>query len=139
MALFLRYGFAGQVLCKLLGLVYPSFESFKAVERAEPEAMKFWLMYWVVAAALATCEYVLSDVPVRMPFYYQLKLALLVWLCHPYTRGASYVYRWAILPVLCKNQESIDSALEESGGCMRRCTSGALSMVIGVKFGSVLQ
>ena len=36
----------------------------------------------------------------RFPFYYEIKMAFVLWLLSPYTRGASMLYRKFVLPVM---------------------------------------
>eukprot|EP00408_Alexandrium_pacificum_P058409 CAMPEP_0171179826 /NCGR_PEP_ID=MMETSP0790-20130122/13451_1 /TAXON_ID=2925 /ORGANISM="Alexandrium catenella, Strain OF101" /LENGTH=350 /DNA_ID=CAMNT_0011644759 /DNA_START=63 /DNA_END=1115 /DNA_ORIENTATION=+ len=128
---FLFYGLGGQLLCTILGFLYPAFESFKAAERAQPSVMQFWLMYWVVWSLFVTMEHFCYYFLIWVPFYYPLKLVALVWLFHPATKGARFVYRWFILPVLLRNQEKIDAALEESSKQLKKRVSGALSGAVG--------
>mmetsp|Transcript_11376 Transcript_11376/g.34288 ORF Transcript_11376/g.34288 Transcript_11376/m.34288 type:complete len:350 (-) Transcript_11376:113-1162(-) len=131
---FLLHGFGGKLLCTLLGFLYPAFESFKAAEHCQPSIMQFWLMYWVVWALFITAEHLCYYIVIWIPFYYPIKLAALVWLFHPATKGARFVYRWFLLPVLLRNREKIDAALEASGQQIKRGVSGALSSAVGAGF-----
>lgn len=135
---FLLHGFGGQLLCTFLGFLYPAFESFKAAELCQPSIMQFWLTYWVVWGVFITLEHCCYYIVIWLPFYYPLKLAALVWLFHPATKGAKFVYRWLLLPILLKNQDRIDAALEESSQKLKRGVSGALTGAVGMGFNTAL-
>jgi len=55
-------------------------------------------------------EYILYFVP----FYFALKLAFIVWLQLPQTRGAEYVYNHIVMPFLLSNETQIDSTLHRA-------------------------
>lgn len=130
---FLLYGVGGQVVCTIIGVAWPAFESFKAVEEfanlKDPDscdlfkqaaAMQFWLSYWIVCAAITTAECILYYLLVLIPFYYPMKAMLLVYMFLPQTRGANRVYNWLVLPYLKRHQATIDSTLQESGAKIRK-------------------
>lgn len=41
---------------------------------------------------------------VRFPLYYELKIAFVIWLLSPYTRGASLIYRKFLHPLLSSKE-----------------------------------
>jgi len=131
---FMLYGVGGQLLCTALGFLYPAFESFKAVESGDAVAMQFWLMYWVVWAIFLTIEHVCYYILIWIPFYYPLKLGTLLWLFNPTTRGAKYVYYFLVLPLMYRNRDRIDSALDS----VKTSISGSLSSAIGLGVSSVV-
>jgi receptor expression-enhancing protein 1/2/3/4 len=49
----------------------------------------------------------------RLPFYYEAKVAFVVYLWHPRTQGALYLYTNVISPVLRKHEGLIDRKLAE--------------------------
>jgi hypothetical protein len=105
-------------LCKplslVLGFLWPGYASYKALEGRGTEAAAVWLTYWVVYSCMAVLEELLDPlVGSWMPLYYPLKLALVLWLMLPQTRGASVVYTQLLLPLLRKHEASIDQYLEE--------------------------
>ena len=53
----------------------------------------FRLTYWVVFSAFSIVEIFTDVILFWFPFYYTLKIFFLVWLQHPSTRGAEYLYR----------------------------------------------
>ena len=41
----------------------------------------------------------------RLPFYYELKMAFVLWLLSPYTRGAGLLYRRFVHPTLSRKEK----------------------------------
>lgn len=41
----------------------------------------------------------------RFPFYYEIKMAFVLWLLSPYTRGASMLYRKFVHPSLSRHEK----------------------------------
>jgi len=135
---FCLWGFCGQLVSTMLGMILPAYESFKCVEAfsnisdpseiyAKASSMQFWLIYWIVVAVFASCEYLLYWVLAWMPFYYPIKLVVLLWLWLPQTKGANYMYHWAVAPIVRRNRRHIDAALEESGRHIKQTVEGAVS------------
>ncbi|KAM6251667.1 receptor expression-enhancing protein 2 isoform 3-T3 [Porphyrio hochstetteri] len=93
------------------------------------------MMYWIVFAFFTTAE-TLTDIvlswaercPVygvfmamderlnetrrRFPFYFELKIAFVIWLLSPYTKGSSVLYRKFVHPTL-SNKEKGQGVLSE--------------------------
>jgi len=145
--MFVFFGFCGQLISTLLGVMYPAFESFKAVEAfsniADPTeiytkaaGMQFWLIYWVVAAVFASFEYMFYYVLTWIPFYYPSKLAVLLWLYLPSTRGANHIYHWVVAPTLRRNRHHIDEAIDHSTQQITQTVSGALTNVSSSALGA---
>ncbi|XP_009993968.1 PREDICTED: receptor expression-enhancing protein 4-like, partial [Chaetura pelagica] len=44
-----------------------------------------------------------------VPFYYEMKMAFVLWLLSPYTRGASLLYRKFVHPTLSRKEKEIDT------------------------------
>ncbi|KAG8441119.1 hypothetical protein GDO86_006749 [Hymenochirus boettgeri] len=67
------------------------------------------MMYWIVFALFMSVE-TFADIFVSwFPFYYEIKMAFVVWLLSPYTRGASLIYRKCVHPALSLREKEIDS------------------------------
>ncbi len=41
----------------------------------------------------------------RFPFYFELKIAFVIWLLSPYTKGSSVLYRKFVHPTLSKKEK----------------------------------
>ncbi|XP_056623254.1 receptor expression-enhancing protein 3a isoform X2 [Triplophysa dalaica] len=48
------------------------------------------------------------------PLYYELKVAFVIWLLSPYTRGASLIYRKFLHPMLASKERDIDDYLVQA-------------------------
>ncbi|NWX23731.1 REEP4 protein, partial [Aegotheles bennettii] len=44
-----------------------------------------------------------------LPFYYEVKMAFVIWLLSPYTRGSSLLYRKFVHPTLSRREKEIDT------------------------------
>lgn len=49
-------------------------------------------------------SFIFNSVVCRLPLYYELKIAFVVWLLSPYTRGASLIYRKFLHPLLSSKE-----------------------------------
>ncbi|XP_040917313.1 receptor expression-enhancing protein 1 isoform X3 [Toxotes jaculatrix] len=66
------------------------------------------MMYWIIFALFTSVE-VFSDMFLCwLPFYYELKIAFVVWLLSPYTKGSSVLYRKFVHPTLSSKEKDID-------------------------------
>lgn len=64
-----------------------------------------WMMYWIVFA-LFTCTETFTDVFLSwFPFYYEVKIVLVLWLLSPATKGSSILYRKFVHPALCRREQ----------------------------------
>ncbi|XP_031504254.1 putative HVA22-like protein g isoform X1 [Nymphaea colorata] len=102
--------FVSGSLTLLLGYVYPAFECFKTVEghQRQIEGLRFWCQYWIIVALLTAFEGVGSVLVSWLPMYDEFKLAFFVYLWHPKTKGASYVYDTILLPYIISHEWDID-------------------------------
>ena len=83
----------GQVyITTTIGVLYPAFMSFVALESAGAEDDKMWLTYWVVYGTFQIIDEFGSIILSLIPFYFFLKLVFLVWMMHPATCGARWIY-----------------------------------------------
>ncbi|NXV79197.1 REEP4 protein, partial [Atlantisia rogersi] len=68
-----------------------------------------WMMYWIVFALFMAIE-TLTDLLISwFPFYYEVKMAFVLWLLSPYTRGSSLLYRKFVHPTLSRKEKDIDT------------------------------
>lgn len=96
----------------LFGTLYPAYASYKAVRTKDVREYVKWMMYWIVFA-LFTCAETFTDVLLSFwfPFYYELKIIVVLWLLSPATRGSSILYRKFVHPTLKKREQEIDEAI----------------------------
>uniref|UniRef100_UPI00398EBE0E receptor expression-enhancing protein 1-like isoform X2 n=1 Tax=Pristiophorus japonicus TaxID=55135 RepID=UPI00398EBE0E len=90
------------------GTLYPAYTSYKAVKTKNVKEYVRWMMYWIVFAIFTTIE-TFTDIFISwFPFYYEIKVAFVIWLLSPYTKGASVIYRKFIHPTLSSKEKEID-------------------------------
>lgn len=64
------------------------------------------MMYWIVFA-LFTCAETFTDIFLSFwfPFYYEIKIILVIYLLSPATKGSSILYRKFVHPALTKREQ----------------------------------
>ncbi|XP_063276201.1 receptor expression-enhancing protein 4 isoform X2 [Prinia subflava] len=97
----------------LFGMLYPAYASFKAMKTKNTQEHVRWMMYWIVFSLFMTTENFTDLFISWFPFYYEVKMAFLVWLLSPYSRGASLLYRRCVHPMLASKEEDIDEFLAQ--------------------------
>ncbi|XP_065156536.1 uncharacterized protein [Atheta coriaria] len=72
------------------------------------------MMYWIVFA-LFTCAETITDVFLSwFPFYYEIKIILVIWLLSPATKGSSFLYRKFVHPMLSSREQEIDEYISKA-------------------------
>ncbi|PNT65018.1 hypothetical protein BRADI_4g36236v3, partial [Brachypodium distachyon] len=100
--------------CSLaLGYAYPAYGCYKTLELRPPqiEQLLFWCQYWILVAFLTVAERLAGWALSCLPAYGEAKLALLVYLWHPNTRGTVRVYGGYLRPLLVRHEADIDRGL----------------------------
>ncbi|CAH6825610.1 Reep4 [Phodopus roborovskii] len=127
----------------IFGMLYPAYASYKAVKSKNIREYVRWMMYWIVFAIFMAAE-TFTDVfiswfgtrigrlwvgqpyllipgshtplplPCRFPFYYEIKMAFVLWLLSPYTKGASLLYRKFVHPSLSRHEKEIDACIVQA-------------------------
>jgi len=107
--------FITRAIILLLGYAYPAFECFKIVEMNKPEIEQliFWCQYWIIIAAVTVFERVGDAFISWLPMYSEAKLAFIVYLWYPKTKGSSYVYETFVRPFVAKHETDIDRNIVE--------------------------
>ena len=101
-------GLGQAFLANLLGVLYPSFMSLFALETDQADDDKQWLTYWVVFGFITVIDQFAGVILHAIPFYYILKMILLVWLFHPSTMGAGAVYDNIVYPFWKEHEGKIE-------------------------------
>ena len=102
------------MICLCVGLLYPAFQSFKAIESTNKDDDKLWLTYWVVFSVLMTFDSIFKILLSFLPMYYLIKTVGLVALFHPSVQGAKILYDKVIGPNLRKYEGTFDQALSDA-------------------------
>uniref|UniRef100_A0A1B6C0Y1 Receptor expression-enhancing protein n=1 Tax=Clastoptera arizonana TaxID=38151 RepID=A0A1B6C0Y1_9HEMI len=99
----------------LFGTLYPAYASYKAVKTKNVKEYVKWMMYWIVFA-LFTCIETFTDVffSFWFPFYYEIKIILVLWLLSPATKGSSILYRKFVHPMLSQREQEIDEYISRA-------------------------
>ncbi|XP_076005723.1 receptor expression-enhancing protein 3 [Genypterus blacodes] len=98
----------------LFGTLYPAYYSYKAVKTKNVKEYVRWMMYWIVFALYTVVETVTDLTVAWFPLYYELKIAFVIWLLSPYTRGASLIYRKCLHPLLSSREREIDDYIVQA-------------------------
>uniref|UniRef100_A0A3Q2HKW4 Receptor expression-enhancing protein n=1 Tax=Equus caballus TaxID=9796 RepID=A0A3Q2HKW4_HORSE len=98
----------------LFGMLYPAYYSYKAVKTKNVKEYVRWMMYWIVFALYTVIETVADQTVAWFPLYYELKIAFVIWLLSPYTKGASLIYRKFLHPLLSSKEREIDDYIVQA-------------------------
>ncbi|XP_076257565.1 uncharacterized protein LOC143194768 isoform X3 [Rhynchophorus ferrugineus] len=103
-----------RVVILLFGTLYPAYASYKAVKTKNVKEYVKWMMYWIVFA-LFTCTETFTDIFFSwFPFYYEIKIILVIWLLSPATKGSSILYRKFVHPMLSSREQEIDDYISKA-------------------------
>uniref|UniRef100_A0A336LP94 CSON015501 protein n=1 Tax=Culicoides sonorensis TaxID=179676 RepID=A0A336LP94_CULSO len=98
----------------VFGTLYPAYASYKAVRTKNVKEYVKWMMYWIVFAFF-TCIETFTDIFLSwFPFYYEIKVILVIWLLSPATKGSSTLYRKFVHPMLTKREQEIDEYINQA-------------------------
>eukprot|EP00434_Breviolum_minutum_P039980 symbB.v1.2.035519.t1/scaffold4793.1/size34812/2 len=138
--LFVLWGFMGELVCKVVGNLFPMYASFRALEDEDHDEVSSWLTYWVTFAAFTLLEGASAKLMSWLPFYYVMRLVLILWLFLPATRGAQALYTWTVAPVLRRYRPQVDVGLARCLACFRAVHGEVLVslFVTGAVLGEVL-
>ncbi|XP_009617378.1 putative HVA22-like protein g [Nicotiana tomentosiformis] len=102
-------------LVLVLGYAYPAFECFKTIEknRVDIEELRFWCQYWIIVAVLRIIESFGDVFMAWLPMYSEAKLALIIYLWYPKTKGTGYIYDALLKPFVSKHEPDIDRGFLE--------------------------
>ncbi|KAG7167873.1 Receptor expression-enhancing protein 1-like [Homarus americanus] len=105
----------GPTLGLVFGTLFPAYYSYKAVKTKNVKEYVKWMMYWIVFAFF-TCFETLTDLFLSFwfPFYYELKILVVLWLLSPATRGSSILYRKFVHPWLTRREDDIDNCIAQA-------------------------
>ncbi|XP_037820922.1 receptor expression-enhancing protein 1-like [Lucilia sericata] len=95
------------------GTLYPGYISFKTVRAKIVEDYVKWMMYWIVFAIFTTAENFTDIFLTWFPFYYEIKVVLILWLLPTMGNGSSFIYKSCIHPLLKKHETRVDHHLEQ--------------------------
>ncbi|CAH9069784.1 unnamed protein product [Cuscuta epithymum] len=88
----------------VVSLVYPLYESIRAIETKNPEDDQQWLTYWILYSMITLFELTFAKAIEWIPVWSYAKLIVTCWLVMPYFSGAAYVYEHLVRPYIVKRQ-----------------------------------
>lgn len=92
-----------------LGMIYPGYQSFKAVKRSDVLLQQAWLKYWLVLAVVSALSLVVEPLLYsRVPMWNVVKIAFVAFLVLPMTKGYERIYHVVLEPQLDKHEVAID-------------------------------
>lgn len=88
------FGIGQSLTTNLVGVAYPSFMTFYSIQTSmNDEDDKQWLTYWFLFGLLSIVDQIGGGYVVSLiPFYWVIKIVFLVWLFHPVSLGATFLY-----------------------------------------------
>uniref|UniRef100_A0A674C5M2 Receptor expression-enhancing protein n=1 Tax=Salmo trutta TaxID=8032 RepID=A0A674C5M2_SALTR len=104
----------GSWVVLVFGTLYPAYYSYKAVKTKNVKEYVRWMMYWIVFALYTVVETITDLTVAWFPLYYEIKIAFVIWLLSPYTRGASLIYRKCLHPLLSSREREIDEYIVQA-------------------------
>ncbi|XP_020244159.1 HVA22-like protein k isoform X2 [Asparagus officinalis] len=94
--------------CCTVGIAFPVYSTFKAIEEKERSEQERWLLYWAAYGSFSLVETFSDKILSWFPLYYHMKFVFLVWLQLPSGNGARHLYSRHLRPFLLKHQDRLD-------------------------------
>ena len=113
LVLFIVFGVGSSILTNVIGVAYPAFMSFVALESEGEDDDKQWLTYWVVFGCFSIADQFAGIILSFIPFYYVLKVAFLIWMFHPSSVGSVTMYNNFVLPFMKRFESHIEQIEKE--------------------------
>lgn len=102
MSLYMIFGTEAELLCNLIGFVYPAFVTIQILEMKAKDRALPWLLYWMIFALLSLNDFYADHIMRVIPLYWILKAVFLVYLFLPQTCGIQMFYSNIVAPGLAK-------------------------------------
>jgi len=114
-SLYMIVGYFAELVCNMVGFLYPAYASIHALESPHKDDDSKWLTYWVVFALFGVIEFFSDIIFSWFPLYWLVKVIFLMWCFLPIANnGSNYIYSRFIRPVFLKNRKNINEALSSA-------------------------
>ena len=95
-----------KLMSMTFGVMFPAYASYKAIKTETKEDDIQWLVYWIIFSLFTFIEFFLDIILAWVPLYQELKLAFIIWLALPQTKGALFIWE--------KSQKTIDKYVSQA-------------------------
>lgn len=103
-----------RVVITLGAMVYPGYQSYKAFKKSDKDNQESWLKYWLVLSVISGLMLIIEPILYdRVPFFPAIKIAVVVFLIHPKTKGYCKIFD-VIGPQLEKHEAMIDDSFDKA-------------------------
>ncbi|KAL1464429.1 hypothetical protein WDU94_004078 [Cyamophila willieti] len=113
-----------QVFMLTFAFLYPAYLSYKSLKNKNTVDQFNLMTYWIVFAVFRISEYLADFIfAMWLPFYYELKMLVIIWLLSPATRGSTVMYTNFMYPFLTTHEKQIEEYVvmmrtKACDGCM---------------------
>jgi len=95
-----------------IGTLYPAYRSYKSLINSDLREVVNCLRYWIVFALFIAAETITDIILSWFPFYYWIKIAVVLWMISP--AGSTLIYKRFVQPLLKEREKEIDQLLERT-------------------------
>ncbi|EDW09345.1 receptor expression-enhancing protein 5 isoform X1 [Drosophila mojavensis] len=113
-AVYLIFGCWAQLVCNIIGVLYPAYVSIHAIESSTKQDDTKWLIYWVTFGIFTVIEFFSHIVTNIIPLYWLLKCGFLIWCMLPVeNNGSVIIYNKLVRPYFLKHHASVDKIIDD--------------------------
>lgn len=102
--------FGGSPVANLVGFIYPTYKSYKALKSENKKDDTQWLTYWVVYSFFIVVESFTDVLMSWIPMYYLAKIGFLYFCMSPTFEGSTIIFKKFIEPFLDSTSARLDQA-----------------------------
>jgi receptor expression-enhancing protein 5/6 len=117
-SIFVLVVFGVLILTLTATVVFPALQSIRALEsKDDDEDDKQWLSYWTVYGFMHLSDdafgWLFDSI---IPYYGYLRVAMFIWMMLPQTKGALWIYKTFLSPLLKAYQPQIENFINDIKG-----------------------
>ena len=110
--IYILVSFGPSLMFTFFTVVYPCYQSIKAIESKNGDDDKTWLAFWLVYSFSFLWEATVGGMMERIiPLYNVWRMLYFVYLIMPQTRGALVIYYAILSPILQRNKPYLEDIL----------------------------